>query len=634
MILEMARVRILGPRQARDAVLAALQDLELLHLGSAPELGALQPPGLSEAQAAVQAALEEVEAALALLPPGPGFGEVPGPLLPEELTLRARTVREQAAAAIEQGRALEEEAALLARYRDILAAFGPLGGEPGPQRGVIHLLLRAGQERAVPRLREALARLEDDHFELLSRPLPTGEIAVALLLPPESEARVEALLSGGAPGAPGLPFRHLPVPEAYGGGSLSSAMPAMRARLAALPGEQAAAAQALEELGRRHRGALRAARAALHDRLAALEALERVALSPSAFALEGWVPTRSVDALQARLEQAAGGPLSIERLARERWTGELPPVVLHNPRLFRPFEAVTRMLPLPRYGSIDPTPYVAVFLPMFYGVILGDVGYGLVLGLLSLALRLRAPAGGTRRAVSEIGGAFSLFSIVFGLIYGELFGDLGQRLLGMRPLVFSREEAVVPFLIFSMALGLGHVLLGLVLGAVTHAREDRRAAAGKLLQAVILVLLVLALLAAFEVLPRQALQPVLVADLVAFPLLVLAEGLLAPLELLSTVSRVLSYARIMAVGTASVMMAVVANRMVGAIGSVAVGVVFAVIFHIVNLAIGIFSPTIHALRLHYVEFFGRFYQPGGGNYVPFGHWHAPEEPTAPATRRT
>ncbi|MGH7124514.1 MAG: V-type ATPase 116kDa subunit family protein [Stellaceae bacterium] len=76
----------------------------------------------------------------------------------------------------------------------------------------------------------------------------------------------------------------------------------------------------------------------------------------------------------------------------------------------------------------------------------------------------------------------------------------------------------------------------------------------------------------------------------------------------------------MALGIASVMLAVVANRMVGAMGSAAVGIVFALLFHLVNFGIALFSPTIHALRLHYVEFFGKFYSPGGVRYEPFGHW--------------
>ena len=76
----------------------------------------------------------------------------------------------------------------------------------------------------------------------------------------------------------------------------------------------------------------------------------------------------------------------------------------------------------------------------------------------------------------------------------------------------------------------------------------------------------------------------------------------------------------MALGTASVMMAVVANRLAGSVGSVLVGVLFGLLFHLVNFALGIFAPTIHGLRLHYVEFFGKFYSPGGQEYRPFSHW--------------
>ncbi|MBW1875434.1 MAG: hypothetical protein JRI98_08610 [Deltaproteobacteria bacterium] len=103
--------------------------------------------------------------------------------------------------------------------------------------------------------------------------------------------------------------------------------------------------------------------------------------------------------------------------------------------------------------------------------------------------------------------------------------------------------------------------------------------------------------------------------------------MLAPIELVSTLGNVLSYARIMAVGTASVMMAIVANRMVGAFGAVWVGVLFALVFHLINFVLGVFSPTIHMLRLHYVEFFGKFYSPGGSQYRPFRHWSARESAT-------
>src|SRR5690606_37808446 len=122
---------------------------------------------------------------------------------------------------------------------------------------------------------------------------------------------------------------------------------------------------------------------------------------------------------------------------------------------------------------------------------------------------------------------------------------------------------------------------------------------------------------------RGLLTPLTVGILVIFPIMVVVEGVVAPVEFLSTLGKVLSYSRIMALGTASVMLAVVANEMSGAFGSVIVGVIFALLFHLVNFALGVMSPAIHALRLHYVEFFGNFYSPGGVAYRPFGHGTPP-----------
>jgi V/A-type H+-transporting ATPase subunit I len=222
-----------------------------------------------------------------------------------------------------------------------------------------------------------------------------------------------------------------------------------------------------------------------------------------------------------------------------------------------------------------------------------------------------------------VAGPCALFAIVFGVLFGEYFGDLGRRWLGLRPLWFDRHEAIVPFLVLTLALGVVHVVLGLVLGVLASAHEDPRRAIGRGVSAVMVVLIVVALLGALEVLPGAVLTPAVVALLVAFPVLIFLEGIVAAIELLGAVGHVLSYARIMALGTASVMLAIVANRLAGAVGSALVGVLFALLFHLVNFGLGLFSPTIHALRLHYVEFFGPFYSPGGTRYEPLGHWSPP-----------
>ncbi|MBW2698600.1 MAG: hypothetical protein JRE70_19105 [Deltaproteobacteria bacterium] len=151
-------------------------------------------------------------------------------------------------------------------------------------------------------------------------------------------------------------------------------------------------------------------------------------------------------------------------------------------------------------------------------------------------------------------------------------------------------------------------------------RSDPRESVGRGLAAAMLVLTAMMLLAAVNVLPEKFFTPVAVALLLAFPVLVAVEGVIGAVEFVSRLGNILSYARIMALGTASVMLAMVANEMVGTLGGAVVGVVFATLFHLVNFGLGVFSPTVHALRLHFVEFFGTFYSPGGQVYRPFRHW--------------
>ncbi|HEX7024524.1 MAG TPA: V-type ATPase 116kDa subunit family protein, partial [Gemmatimonadales bacterium] len=390
--------------------------------------------------------------------------------------------------------------------------------------------------------------------------------------------------------------------------------------------------RARDELLSREAPGLVRARGAARDRLLELEAREHTAATPRSFVIEGWVPGAARDRLTRELARRFGDEIVVEEVGREEWHGEEAPVVLANPRFFRPFETVTRMLPLPRYGSIDPTPFVAIFFPMFFGLIMGDAGYGLVLAALAGLLHLRSRPGTPWRAVAEILGPCAAFAIAFGIGFGEFFGDLGRRWFGLAPLVLNREKALLPFLGLAVAIGFVHVVLGLVLGVVSAGRRNPRQAVGRGTALLMVLLVAVALLAGLRVLPGGFFTPAVVALLLAFPVLVIAEGIIAPIELLSTMSNMLSYARIMALGTASVMMAVVANRLVGSFGSVVVGVLFGLLFHLVNFALAVFAPAVHGLRLHYVEFFGKFYSPGGQQYRPLGRWR-PAEPTPPLSAK-
>lgn len=630
MIVEMARLRIIGPRDRVLAVLRRIQDIGEVHLDEAATRAPFGDVPFTAGHAArvrqLEEILEDVEALLRLAAPAAGDGRPEGPGPHDAATLArwarlARRLRGEAESLSGRIDALEEERALLNRYRPFLDAFAPvLEKAQGWSRvAAYHVLLRRGQESVVAELELALERAFGRAYALVAEPLPGGETGLLLLVPRSAGERLESILAEAS-------VEEMALPAGFGGHALRDAYPRLRERLMRVSTELEEARDALDRLLREHGETLLAARSGLHDALAELEALRLLRASDRAFLIEGWIPAPEVEGLRTEL-QSADPAVVVETVDREEWVAREPPVVLHNPRLLRPFETLLKLVPLPRYGTIDPTPFVAVFFPMFFGLILGDIAYGLALAGLGLWAHRRSEPDSVLRAVSEVAGACAVFTIIFGFLYGELLGDAGRRLLGLRPFLFDREEALVPFLGLAVALGAVHVLLGLGLGVVSAFRGDRRHAVGRGLTALLVVLVALAILAAVEVLPGSFFTPLVVLILIAFPVLVVAEGILAPVELVSTLGHILSYARVMAVGTASVMMAVVANRLMGAMGSVVVGALFALLFHLVNFGLGLFSPTLHALRLHYVEFFGTFYSPGGTRYRPFTHW-APD--TRPA----
>ena len=618
MILPMIRARILGPREELDDVLAAVQDVGLLQLSESHPSGVLRPVESQEREARearrLRGLLRDVDA-LASTFPVPPVTAPPSPAPSFAAWLRQFRRARRAVDRIEaRRRTLEEERAGTARLLEFIRAFrGLLPTGTGTRTHGYHLVLRGQDAGVVARLREGLAQAIGDEFVLETAPLLTGELAAVLLVPPTDAARVERLLAQAG-------VHELPMPEGSGGRTLGQLGPTLAARRDAIDAE-------LEALDRERRALavdiapqLGGARAAVEDRLLGLAAREMVAATPRSFVVEGWIPAAGFPKLTQALAARFGGRVVVESVAREDWEGESAPVVLQNPRLFRPFETITRMVPLPAYGTIDPTPFVAVFFPMFFGLILGDIGYGLVLAVIALWLRHGGAPGSTRRAVAEVLGAGAAFAVAFGIAFGEFFGDLGARWFGLHPVLLDREHSLLAFLGLAIAIGAVHIVLGLALGVYNASRGHPRQAVGKGASLVMVLLIVVVLLAAIEVLPHGFLTPAIIGLLVLFPVLVLAEGIIAPIEFLSTLSNILSYARIMALGTASVMMAVVANELAGSVGSVLVGVLFALLFHLVNFALGIFAPTIHGLRLHYVEFFGKFHSPGGQAYRPFAHW--------------
>ncbi|VVB55772.1 V-type ATPase 116kDa subunit family protein [uncultured archaeon] len=387
------------------------------------------------------------------------------------------------------------------------------------------------------------------------------------------------------------------------------------------------------------------------------EAPLKFATSANAFIIDGWVPSDKFDEIEAELQKNTDGKVYLTRIVEEIDEKEIP-IELENPVVAKPFELLIDTFATPNYKEIDPSLVLFITYPLFYALMLGDVGYGLIVTAIGLVIKQKFKTGGLN-ALALILLISGLFSTIFGVIYGEFFGFpifniefkghfeegilgiFGPTIAGIH-LPVHRFESVKPLLLLCFAIGILHVLLGYVIGfrneVVKHDLKHAIYAKGSwmmiLIGGVLLIAKVMPALMSKSSVPTGDMIFLAGAGLmlIGVILLIKGEGFISVLELPTLLSNVLSYSRILAIGLSSAGIALAVNTMAmnlfirpegvllgGGIVLALAGVVILFIGHIINLLLGILGPGIHSLRLQYVEFFTKFYEGGGVKYLPFGH---------------
>ncbi|MDO8642232.1 MAG: V-type ATP synthase subunit I [Candidatus Woesearchaeota archaeon] len=372
------------------------------------------------------------------------------------------------------------------------------------------------------------------------------------------------------------------------------------------------------------------------------------------FTIRGWIPTEQLVQVVDELKKTTNNSIHIIDEPLEEHDN-IPIKFRHN-ILVKPYEFFLRLYELPNYREIDPSIMMFITFPLFFGFMLGDVGYGIVTLLLFLALRAKMPSA---RALLNIMIFSAIITIGFGFMFGEYFGfehvsvETGEKLCSIGlclpthavkmahgvenvadfPRLISRVQGhvqigkfkVLSVLVIGAIVGLIHLNLALLIGFFNILFEHG------FMHAFLEKISWMVMEAGVAVLALSYGGTIALSPFAGFALLgmgivmiYLGEGAKGLVEIPAIFSNILSYMRLGAVGLASVGLAVVVNENLaipffekGGIFTV-LAILILIIGHVINIALGVLGPFLHALRLHYVEFFSKFYQGGGVSYLPFG----------------
>lgn len=359
---------------------------------------------------------------------------------------------------------------------------------------------------------------------------------------------------------------------------------------------------------------------------------ENIFQTQSVFALTGWLTENDMDKVKKILDKY---PCYYTMVQPEE--GDDPPIKLKNNKFVEPYEMITEMYSLPTPDGIDPTPVLTPFFILFFGMMLADAGYGLILFLLCfIGLKKLKPDEGFLKNAMNIGVACGLSTIFWGVMYGGYFGNLVTQVAESWfavtvtvPAVFDPLNDPMSVMLLSLILGAIHLFAGM--GVKIYMLAKR----GHLLDGLMDIGLWYVLLIGLPMLalPVTAGIGKVLSIIGAVGLILtqgrheknifmkLIKGVMSLYDITSYLSDVLSYARILALGLAGGVIANVMNIMGTMPGLNIIGVVvFVAIFaigHAFNLAISGLGAYVHTSRLQYVEFFGKFYEAGGRPFKPF-----------------
>ena len=518
---------------------------------------------------------------------------------------------------------IQDNMAVIENYGRIIASITPLLIGQGAVLGETAraVILESYNTAAIEDLKRAAIAEVGSACGFLSQKLDRNRQVMVITHPADKAKALSAFLT-----QRGISVLSSPDRDARGT-SVDEVIRKIGARVAALQSDLDEVLSLLDAFSE-HEGATMTALGQLLDtRIAQLHVTDSFAQSEMVGVVQGWVPAESYEALKSACKAQFGDKAVMTKMSHHDVEHSRVPTLLKNHSIFKPFELVMKLMKPASYGSIDPTSMVACSFILFYGFILGDAGYGVLILLIGWLVKKKWGHIEALRDGMSIFQWMGASSIVFGLVYWEIFGNFVEKQIGGHAL-FHRAHETDLLLYIAVLFGVVHIPLSLILGIKEgFAHGHSKHAEEKLGMLLGLIALPVALVSAAGYFPLGAtVGYLLTAALFGSCIYYLFRGMgaMAPMgvmEIIGLTANVLSYSRLMALGIASIAFADIANAlpemMGGGVIGFAIGVPAALAVHVLNIGIGVFSPTIHSLRLNFVEFLPKFYEPQGRSYEPF-----------------
>lgn len=399
---------------------------------------------------------------------------------------------------------------------------------------------------------------------------------------------------------------------------------ALAENLAALEKERQEIEQRIAGLGGKRETLLEASdRAAIALRRE--EAKSRLVGTDKVFLLEGWLPADRCAEIEKTLE-----PFTCAIETREPTEDEYPqvPVQLKNNKLTRPLNMVTEMYSLPAYGTLDPNPLMAPFFILFYGIMMADMGYGLLMMIASVIISKKYQPKGTSGELFSLLGLCGISTFIMGALTGGFFGDFLTQLVAIvspgtvfaLPKLFDPLDDLTMILIGSMALGMVQIVTGMAISLIEKCKRK------KFLDAFFeeitwwIVFIGIALLA----LGKGAAVLYVGCALVLLGPIVQGKGWGKLTGVFGSLYNhvtgyfgdILSYTRLMALMLAGSVIAQVFNMLAAMPGNVIAFIIISMLGNAMNFGLNLLGCYVHDLRLQCLEFFNKFYVDGGKPFRP------------------